>query len=609
MFRRYASVAWKYKKTTLFAVGATFAGYRLTKMRLAKTASLTIHPQTVLTWRITDGLIVESPTQVDMGDSGLLSKILNNALRDPDEITVLEALLSLELAAKDPRIEAIAIDLTTSSKNGRGNAGSAGISMAQAQELRAALLNFRELKKQQHGADSGRVYFYVDSFDDQATYYLASACSDIIVQPSGTLPLTGVFATQFFVRRLADKLGIKPVAESRKDYKSVMSMLTETKMPAKQRENMASMLESLNDMLVSDIVGFNPEGATEPLTTEAVRKAMAEGPLSAPEAVDRHLISRCGYALDVKSIIGPRKSFGISAYRVVRQKELSRLNAEATDTVGVVYLLGAIQRNGMHSARSIANTLLTTAEDSSVSAIVLRIDSGGGDVVASETIACAVEHIQNTVGKPVIASYGSTSASGAVFASAMCRKIFADPATVTGSIGVASVRPVFTDKLLDYAGLNIEELRTVDNRTFSLIEESSGAELQRFKKRIDQTYDDFVGRVAKGRNFTSEQAEAVAQGQVFTGAQAKANGLVDELGGLTRAIEAAAQLGHKTDDKYEADITENVSVKVSVPKTMVGLRHLTKPLVSQMLRAEAERLLLQETSQNVDAKLDDIYFK
>ncbi|KAJ1769392.1 hypothetical protein IW140_002303 [Coemansia sp. RSA 1813] len=336
---------------------------------------------------------------------------------------------------------------------------------------------------------------------------------------------------------------------------------------------------------------------------------MAEGPLSAPEAVDRYLISRCGYALDVKSIIGPRKSFDISAYRVARQKELNRLNAKVTDTVGVVYLLGAIQRNGMHSARPIVNILLATAEDSLGSAIVLRIDSCGSDAVASETIACAADHSKNTAGKPVIASYGGTSASGAVFASAMYRKIFADPAIVTSSIDVASVRPVFTEKLLDYAGLNIEELRTVDNRTFSLIEEPSSAELQRFKKRINQTYNDFVSRVSKSRSFTPKQSEAVAQGQVFTGAQTKANGLVDKFGSLTRAIEAAAQLGHKTGDKYEADITENVSVEAPVPKTMVGLRHLTKPLVSQMLRAEAERLLLQKTSQNVDAKLDDIYFK
>ncbi|KAJ1792684.1 hypothetical protein LPJ59_004811 [Coemansia sp. RSA 2399] len=609
MFRRAASVAWKYKKTTVFAVGLTYGGYRINKA-LKGQAMVNIKPQTVLTWRIVNGLIVESPTFYDVGGSRIVSEILNKMVRDPDEVTMLEALMSLEMAAKDPRVEAIAIDLTTNSKSSSGKAGgSAGVSMAQAQELRTALLSFREQKKQQHGPDGGRVYFYVDSFDNQATYYLASACSDIIVQPTGYVPLTGVTTQHFFARRFLDMIGVKPVAESRKDFKSVMSMFTESTMPEKQRENITRLLASLNDMLVADIASVKREGAAPPLTEEIVRAAMVEGPLLAPDAVNRNLISRCGYALDVDSVIGPRSKCGISLYGLARGIETFKASGEDNTTVGLVFLIGTIGRTGTNSARSVAESLIKTAMDPSVSAVVFRIDSGGGDAIASDTIACAVDHIQNTIGKPVVASYGTVAASGAIFASAMCRKIFADPATITGSIGVASARPIFTKKLLDYVGLDIEELRSVDNRSRSLIEEPSGAELQRYKKRVDAIYDDFVSRVAKGRKYTAEEAEAVAQGQVFTGAQAKENGLVDELGGLTRAIEAAAQLGRSPSDNYKADITENICVKVIPMKTQFNAWQQLNPTASQMLQAEVEHILLEDNPHGVDAKLDNIYFK
>ncbi|KAJ2403286.1 hypothetical protein GGI23_000078 [Coemansia sp. RSA 2559] len=609
MFRRAASTVWKYKKTTVFAVGLTYGGYRIYKA-LHSQAVVDIRPQTVLTWRIVDGLIVESPTFYDMGGSAFLNEMLNEKLRDTDEVSMVEALMSLEMAAKDPRIEAIAIDLTTNSKKSRGSAGSAGISMAQAQELRTALLSFREQKQQQHGPDGGRVYFYVDSFDNQATYYLASACSDIIVQPTGFVPLTGITTQHFFVRRLLDKLGVKPVTETRKDFKSVLSTLTESAIPEKQRENNSRLLASLNEMLVADIASVKREGAAQPLTKEIVRAAMVEGPLLAPEAVNRNLISRCGYALDVDSVIGPRSRCGISAYRLARGVETSEANWEDNTTVGLVFLLGTIDRTGINSAKFVAESLIKTAMDPSVSAVVFRIDSGGGDPVASDTIACAIDHIQNTIGKPVVASYGTMAASGAIFASAMCRKIFADPATITGSIGVASIRPIITKKLLDYVGFDIEEMRSVDNRSGSLIEEPSGAELQRYKKLVDAMYDDFVGRIAKGRNYSAEEAEAVAQGQVFTGAQAKENGLVDELGGLTRAIEAAAQLGRcPSGDKYKADITENICVKVTPVKTQFKPWQQLNPTATQMLQAEIEHILLQGNPPQVEAKLDNIYFK
>ncbi|KAJ2763251.1 hypothetical protein H4S06_000201 [Coemansia sp. BCRC 34490] len=612
MLRRSAAFLWKYKKTTLVAAGASYAGYRYIKIQRENDAKMVVAPESVLTWKIVDGLLVESSKNIKVGSLGFLGSMLRKALIDSDEVTIFDALLSLELAAKDPRIHEICINLTNGSKDSQGSPGSAGISLTQAQELRAALLAFTEQKKKQLGPTAGRVYFVVDSFDDQTTYLLASGCSDIIAQPSGYLPLTGVSSTQLFFRRLADKIGVKPVVESRKEYKGFASTFTETKLPVKQRENMVAIINAINNMLVDDIAACKLHGAKAPLTAEIVRSAMAEGPLSVPEAIDRGLLSRSGYLLDSKSITGPKSRIGITAYRLVREKEMSRQSdAKKKDTVCIVYMSGTIRRNGMHSASSLASALIKAAKEPSVSALVFRIDSGGGDAIASDTIAHAIDHIQNELGKPVVASYGSAAASGAVLASITCRKIFANPGSITGSIGVVAMKPVFTKKLLDYLGVNVEELRVVDNRSNSFTEEPTGAELERFRARVDKIYDYFVARVAKGRGFTPEQAEAVARGQVFTGIQAKDNGLVDELGSLTRAVEAAAQLGHKgTDDGYKADITENINVKFCVPETNLGFKHLAKNFMWQAMHEEAKNILLQNTSQSdIDLKLDDIFLK
>ncbi|KAJ2859277.1 hypothetical protein FB639_005803, partial [Coemansia asiatica] len=219
---------------------------------------------------------------------------------------------------------------------------------------------------------------------------------------------------------------------------------------------------------------------------------------------------------------------------------------EPVVTVGVVYLLGTIERLGVQGSHAIAGALRKAALDPSVSAIVLRIDSGGGDVIASDTIAAAVDYVQNEFGKPIVASFGNISASGAYYSSTACKRIFASPGTITGSIGVAAMRPVITQRLLDYVGTNVEEVFAVDNTSTSVFREPEGPVLERYQRNVDRIYDDFTSRVAKGRGLSAEHTESIAQGKVFTGVQALGNGLVDEMGGFTRAIEAAAQLGHET---------------------------------------------------------------
>ncbi|KAJ1963597.1 hypothetical protein GGI12_001954 [Dipsacomyces acuminosporus] len=583
--RQAMRTAWRYKKTTLFVAGVAYFALRQKQKKTGKEAKqLALVDGTVIGWRITDGSIIEAPEPQKSG-MGWITKLSRLLSGTSHEITMLDALMALEMAADDPRVKSLVVKMGPGPGAGGGseNSVSAGLGIAQIQELRQALATFKEKKEKQLGQGSCRTYFYTDSFDDQATYYLASAFTDIIVQPTGYVPLTGISSTQLYFKDLTDKLGVKVHVEARKEYKSVVAPFSQSSMPEKHRENMLSILNSLNDAMISDIAHSRKSYilAKDKAPTSAadiVRRAMEEGPLVAPDAVNIGLLTDMGYSMDIASIIGPRKMVFVNDYAVARRTEiltkemgvkdlddsslsstiantltsadmraakdaLKLLDVGTPITVGVVYLLGGIERYGPRGANSVSQSLFDAAKDPSVSAIVLRIDSGGGDVIASDKIGAMVDHVQATFGKPVIASYGNVSASGAYYASTSCKRIFASPGTITGSIGVASMRPIFTKKLLEYLGTNVEELYIIDNKSNSTFTEPQGDELERYRKSIDKIYSDFTDRVANGRGFTPEKVESVARGQVFTGLQALENGLVDELGGFTRAVESAAQFG------------------------------------------------------------------
>ncbi|KAJ1953336.1 hypothetical protein EC988_003053 [Linderina pennispora] len=520
-------------------------------------------------------------------------------------MSMLRALMALEMAADDPRIKGLVVKLGPApDSNEQTNSTGAGLGVAQVQELRQALEQFRAKKEQQLGAGSGRTYFYTDSFDDQLTYYLASAFSDIIVQPTGQLPLTGLSGTQMYFKDLLDKIGLRMHVEARKEYKSVVAPYSQSSMPEKHRENMMDLLNSLNDTIIDDIATSRGSSIlsqckdTHIKAQDIVRKAMEEGPIIAPDALGSGLVSALGYTYDVASIVGPRKLTLINTYADARRleietnemgggaydesgstKELAKsmlissdkaamasalklLESDQPVTVGVVYLLGGIERFGPRGAKAVCQSLLDAAKDPTVSAIVLRIDSGGGDVIASDTIGAYVDYVQDKFGKPVVASYGNVSASGAYYASTSCKRIFASPGTITGSIGVASMRPVVTKKLLEFIGTNVEELYTVDNKSDSIFREPEGAALERYRRTIDIIYDDFKSRVAKGRGYSSDQVEEVARGRVFTGVQALQNGLVDELGSFTRAIEASAQMGFEARTDIATKLAEFYSQRL-----------------------------------------------
>ncbi|KAJ2471235.1 hypothetical protein GGI02_002406 [Coemansia sp. RSA 2322] len=585
-------LAWRYKKTTALVAGSAYFGIKsLVDSKREESARL-VENSTLLIWEISADSIFEAPpsTADQFGLSTLLS-VLEKLAGAPQKITMLQALTALEMAAEDPRVRKLIVRVVPPPDSSKHSV-STGLGFAQTQELRQAILKFRAKKAEQFDSDNWNAFFHIDSFDDQLTYYLASAFRSILMQSTGSLPLTGLSSTQFHFKDLADKIGIDMQAETRKEYKSVTAPFTESSMPEKHRENIMEILSSLDSQLVSDIAldrcnstnAKASSGESKDATADAAKQMLRyvmeeEGPfLTAKEAYDMGLISDIGqYDLftygRAQSNVTSLGDYGEARRREVERdswptltkfeklvdfvkqakgdeyyKSINKLYRAYMPTnpvtVGVVYLLGGIERGGSNGAGVIAKAINDAALDPEVQSIVLRVDSGGGDVIASETILKAVEEAQELFGKPVVASYGNVSASGAYYVTASCDHILASPGTLTGSIGVATLRPVFTKRLLDFVGVNVEVL-SVAGKPFSVFQELQGRQLEKYRSIVDGIYASFTSHVAKGRKLTSEQVENIARGKVFTGADALQAKLIDRLGGFTRAIEVAAQMGYQ----------------------------------------------------------------
>lgn len=249
-------------------------------------------------------------------------------------------------------------------------------------------------------------------------------------------------------------------------------------------------------------------------------------------------------------------------------------------TVGLVHIDGQITRSsGSYDVGSIARAVVEAGKDLDVSAVVLRIDSGGGDATASETICEAVDYVRRELRKPVVVSFGNLAASGAYYAAAPANRIFAMPGTITGSIGVAALRPTLTSKLLEAVGVTYSEVSTTDSGLAlgSLFREYDGKYLDLYRRHIDRAYDLFLSRVASGRNMAVEQVRAIAGGRIYTGRQALELKLVDELGGLNDALVEAGrlameyaegQLPQQIQDR-QREIREKFHLQVPLPTVQV----------------------------------------
>lgn len=482
----------------------------------AKPAALPVPGSTVVTLTLDQGFTDGPPDPV--------ANLLGGA-----QPTLRDALDGIEQAGNDPRIKGFFVRL-----------GGDGIGMAQIQELRDAIAAFR--------AKGKFAIAYADSFGDFGpgthAYYLASAFDEIWLQPLGLVGITGLRSEQPFFRGTLDMLDIVPRLDHRSEYKSAMNMLTERQMTPPHREEMDAIVQSV----YGQVVGGIADGRH--LDQGQVRALIDRAPLLATEAVDAHLIDHVGYRDQAQAAAIARG--GANTETLPLTAYLSRVERphRSGPTIALIFGTGLIQPgsgggNGLGGGTTMgADTVVRAfdraADDASVKAILFRIDSPGGSASASETIWRAVARAREK-GKPIVVSMGDVAGSGGYYIAAAADKIVAEPATLTGSIGVVAGKFV-TSGLWNKLGVTWDSVNAGSNAAmFSETEDFTPEGKARFETFLDDVYAGFKNRVAQGRKLDDAAVEKVARGRVWTGEDAKARGLVDALGGASTALSLAKQ--------------------------------------------------------------------
>ncbi len=430
---------------------------------------------------------------------------------------------AMDSARTDPRITGLVVRI-----------GPLDTGWAKIEELRAHLLAFERSGK------PSLCYLGYDGIGNPE-YYLATACRRIWLVPTTPLGVTGMMAEALFLRGTLDKLKIIPEVYHIAEYKTAYNTYTEKKFTAPHREEVNSILEAVYSRYVTDAA------AARGMETLAFEALVRRGPFTASEAAEAGLVDRLGYWDQVQDYFSSRGGWNpitLNRYR-------SYIGNPPGKVIAVVYATGEITSgtSGTTSSGttimggdSVARDLREARRNPAVAAIVLRVDSGGGSVVASEVIRREVELAMDQ--KPVVVSMSDLAASGGYWISAPAAKIIAEPDTETGSIGVLAGKLNLAG-LYNLLGLSTDRVTTSENATlFSDQQNFTPAQRAFIQKTLQQTYADFTRGVAAGRHLSLDAVEKIAKGRVWTGAQAKELGLVDELGGLDRAIGVAKQLAH-----------------------------------------------------------------
>lgn len=440
-------------------------------------------------------------------------------------------------AKVDNRIKAIILDIDMS-----------GAGWGKAEEIREAITDFRSSGKP--------VYGYIE-YGMNKEYYIASACDRIYLAPPGELFINGLAADVMFFRGTLDKLGVFPDMYQIGKYKSAGDMFTRKEMSDAHREYINSLLDDLFNRYVEAIAKARGK------STEDAKAIIDNAPYNANQAKNAGLIDVSGYRDEIEKELKTKLGYKeTDKLRVVngydyRQITPQSLDLDEGERIAVIYATGEINSGKSENSPSgdqsigsdtVSKALNNARDDKTIKAIVLRVDSPGGTSLASDIIWHAVESAKEK--KPVVVSMADVAASGGYYISAGASKIVAEPSTITGSIGVVAGKPVIKD-FYDWIGVSNEYvLRGKHAGMFRESEKFSPEERAKFEEWINNTYyNDFVPKVAKGRNKNVEYVDSIGQGRVWTGWQGKERGLVDEFGGLERAVEVAKQLANIPADK------------------------------------------------------------
>ena len=447
-------------------------------------------------------------------------------------------LTQLRKAKVDNRIGAVMLDINFPA-----------IGWGKADELRDAIKDFK--------ASGKPVYAYME-LGMNKEYYIATAADKIFLPPSGDLYVNGFAAEAMFYKGSLDKLGIEAdVIQIGPKYKNAPDQYTKKEMGEGQREVINAVLDEYYGRFTGGIAESRNK------SVEDVKGLIDNAPYNANQAKEFGLIDDAIYKEkvydDLKNRLGYKADDKLRTIRGGEYRDVpsDSLGLNKGEKVALIYASGAINvgktndgpfGGSMVGSDTVVGAVNDAANDASIKAIVLRVDSPGGSALASDLMWNALENAKAK--KPVVVSMSDVAASGGYYISCNANKIVAEPSTITGSIGVFLGKPVVKG-LYDWLGIsNQYVMRGKNSGIFRETEKWTPEERAKMEEGAHNIYfNNFVPKVAKGRNKTNEDVNTIAQGRVWTGTQAKANGLIDEFGGLEKAIEIAKQLANLPADK------------------------------------------------------------
>jgi len=449
---------------------------------------------------------------------------------------------NIDKAAADENIDGIFMDLTTIS---------AGI--ASIEEIRNALIKYKE---------SGKFLIAHADYYTQGSYYLASVADSIFLTPEGEFGWLGLSAQPLFFKKALDKLQIEAQIIRAGEYKSAAEPFMYEKLSKENREQITDYVNSIWGTMVKNIA------ASRSLEVAELNRLADEMIISnSAAALENKFVDGLIYYDEMLTILKTKtsteekknlNSVTLKKYAKAPAKKEDKKDDKKSlikERIAVIYAAGSIVtgegKDGNMGSDKISKAIREARRDSSVKAIVLRVNSGGGSALASEVIWREVKLAAET--KPLIASLGDVAASGGYYIVAPARKIIASPNTITGSIGVIGILPNGKDFLSNKLGITSDVVNTNDHSDIGSFLRPLGAEETAvIQKEVLNIYKVFMGHVAEGRNLTVEQVDKIGRGHVYTALDAKEIGLVDDFGGLDKAIELAAA---------EANITDYITIE------------------------------------------------
>lgn len=413
------------------------------------------------------------------------------------------------------------------------------------QEIRNALADFKK---------SGKwIIAYGDALS-QGGYYLASVANRVYVNPEGNVDWHGIASQPQYIKDVAAKFGVHFTVVKVGKYKSYTETYTEDKMSDANREQVSRYIGGLWQQMLADV------SKSRNISKDSLNR-YADGLMVFDDAQllkSRKMVDGFCYYDEIRDVV--KRQLGLKADETINQVDYNDVDMAIDDSnlmgeeIAVYYCQGSIVRMETPSIYGSEQQIVSTkvikdlqelADNSQVKAVVLRINSGGGDAYASEQIWRAVKELNKK--KPVVVSMGGMAASGAYYMSMGAQYIMAQPTTLTGSIGIFGALPDFSDLMTKKLGFKYDEVKTNRNSAYASAGMSrpwSAEEITTMQNYVNRGYNLFRKRVAEGRKMSTEQVEKIAQGRVWLGTDAKNIKLIDGFGGLSDAIDKAAELAH-----------------------------------------------------------------